>query len=112
MVTVAKFGGTSVANGRNLGQVIDIILSDPNRRVNVLSGPGKRDREDTKITDLLVQVGTIAYDGQVPTQLINDVWQRFTGITNYFHISNSFLEPLLNSLGEAIGNVSGNNDQY
>ena len=37
MVIVTKFGGTSVANGHNLEQVINIILESPKRRVNVLS---------------------------------------------------------------------------
>ena len=132
MVIVAKFGGTSVANGRNLEQVINIILANPNRKVNVFSGPGKRFEEDIKVTDLLIVLGHASYDGQIPTdllemvkgiadtsdadkipaQLIDAAKQRFTDITDYFHIDRSFLDPLFDSLGGAIGTVQENKDQY
>ena len=50
---VVKFGGSSLANGQNVGQALNIILSDPERRVIVVSAPGKRNDDDIKITDLL-----------------------------------------------------------
>lgn len=112
MVIVAKFGGTSVADGHSLEQVVNIILANPNRGVNVLSGPGKRFEEDIKVTDLLIQIGTAAYGGRVPVQFINDVKQRFTDITDYFHIDRSFLDPLFNSLDEAIRDLQEDKDQY
>jgi len=51
---VAKFGGTSLANAEQIKKVCDIILSDSDRRVVVVSAPGKRDKGDTKVTDLLI----------------------------------------------------------
>ncbi len=49
----AKFGGSSVAGAEQFKKVKDIILSDPERRVVVVSAAGKRFPDDHKITDLL-----------------------------------------------------------
>ena len=49
---VSKFGGSSLADGRQLQRVFDIIQSDKNRKVIVVSAPGKRFKDDTKVTDL------------------------------------------------------------
>lgn len=52
-IKVAKFGGTSVADGIQLTKTKQIIERDPDRRYIVVSAPGKRFEEDNKITDLL-----------------------------------------------------------
>ena len=52
-VTVAKFGGSSVADAIQLAKVKKIVEADPQRRYVVVSAPGKRFTEDNKITDLL-----------------------------------------------------------
>lgn len=50
---VAKFGGTSLADAKNMEHVAKILHENPNRRYVVVSAPGKRHPGDTKITDLL-----------------------------------------------------------
>lgn len=50
---VCKFGGTSMANGKTIKAVAEIINSDASRRFTVVSAPGKRDRADIKVTDVL-----------------------------------------------------------
>ena len=50
---VTKFGGSSMADAGQYRKVKDIILSDPSRRVVVVSAAGKRFKDDHKITDLL-----------------------------------------------------------
>jgi aspartate kinase len=50
---VSKFGGTSVADAAQLRKVQAIVRQDPERRVVVVSAPGKRNAQDAKITDLL-----------------------------------------------------------
>ena len=55
-ITVAKFGGTSLATKENFERVKAIIFSDPNRSIIIVSAPGKRFIDDTKITDLLERV--------------------------------------------------------
>ena len=51
MLKVTKFGGSSMADAGQYRKVRDILLSDPERRVVVVSAAGKRNRNDHKITD-------------------------------------------------------------
>ncbi|MFT9846497.1 aspartate kinase [Aneurinibacillus sp. REN35] len=51
---VAKFGGTSLASAAQIKKVCDIVLADPERKIVIVSAPGKRDKSDTKVTDLLI----------------------------------------------------------
>ena len=53
MLKVCKFGGTSMADANAIRQVKKIIEADPSRRYVVVSAPGKRFKDDIKITDTL-----------------------------------------------------------
>ena len=55
MNKVVKFGGSSLADATQFKKVANIINSDKSRRFVVPSAPGKRFKEDTKVTDLLYQ---------------------------------------------------------
>lgn len=50
---VVKFGGSSLADAKQFKKVADIILSDKSRRFVVPSAPGKRFKDDIKVTDML-----------------------------------------------------------
>ena len=80
MIKVCKFGGTSMANADAMQQVKKIILSDPDRRYVVVSAPGKRNKEDIKITDTLYA----CYDEVVSTGKCDKhfalIRERFTSI--------------------------------
>ena len=53
MIKTVKFGGSSLADAAQFQKVKRIVESDPTRTVVVVSAPGKRNKEDHKITDLL-----------------------------------------------------------
>lgn len=53
MSKVVKFGGSSLADAKQFEKVYNIIKSDKERRFVVPSAPGKRFKDDTKVTDLL-----------------------------------------------------------
>ena len=53
MIKVVKFGGSSLADAQHFRQVADIIKADPARRFVVPSAPGKRYKNDVKVTDML-----------------------------------------------------------
>ena len=55
MIKVCKFGGTSMADANAIRQVKKIIELDPARKFVVVSAPGKRFKEDIKVTDMLYQ---------------------------------------------------------
>ena len=52
-ITVAKFGGTSMADAKAITKVAEIIKQDAKRRYVVVSAPGKRFSQDHKVTDML-----------------------------------------------------------
>ena len=52
-IKVVKFGGSSLADAEHFRQVAAIIQADPDRRYVVPSAPGKRQKSDTKVTDML-----------------------------------------------------------
>jgi len=54
-IKVTKFGGSSLASAEQFKKVADIVLADRDRKYVVPSAPGKRFKEDTKVTDLLYQ---------------------------------------------------------
>lgn len=54
---VCKFGGSSLADAGQVRKTVEIVLADPERRVVVVSAPGKRHASDTKVTDLLIACG-------------------------------------------------------
>lgn len=53
MIKVAKFGGTSLADAAQFKKVHDIVKDNDERKYVVVSAPGKRFKDDNKITDLL-----------------------------------------------------------
>ena len=53
MFVVTKFGGSSLASAKQFKKEKDIVLADPKRKIVVVSALGKRDSNDSKITDLL-----------------------------------------------------------
>ena len=79
-VKVAKFGGSSVADGIQLSKIREIIKSDPSRRYIVVSAPGKRFSGDNKITDLLYLVKTTMENMLPYEQLFQVVCDRYTAV--------------------------------
>ena len=53
MIKVCKFGGTSMADAKAIRQVRSIIEADKSRKYVIVSAPGKRFKDDIKITDML-----------------------------------------------------------
>ncbi len=71
MLVVTKFGGSSLSCAKQFKKVKDIVLSNPMRKIVVVSALGKRDSNDSKITDLLyILHAHLKYS--VPYE---DVWQ-------------------------------------
>lgn len=62
-IKVAKFGGTSLADAGQICKVKAIVEADKERRYVVPSAPGKRNKDDKKITDLLYLCQSTAKQG-------------------------------------------------
>jgi aspartate kinase len=61
---VVKFGGTSVANAEQISKIVKIVTADASRRIVVVSAPGKRNKADTKVTDLLIALANAVIAGK------------------------------------------------
>ena len=77
---VCKFGGSSMASGETIKKVADIIRSDSDRKYIVVSAPGKRFKEDIKITDSLLTAYSESKKGKRLADLLKPVFDRFIGI--------------------------------
>ncbi len=53
MLKVCKFGGSSLSDGSQFAKVKEIVEADADRRMVIVSAPGRRFSKDTKVTDLL-----------------------------------------------------------
>ncbi|MCL2570625.1 MAG: hypothetical protein FWE16_05505 [Firmicutes bacterium] len=81
---VAKFGGTSLATAQNIKRVINIIKADRQRRIIVVSAPGKRFADDIKITDLLLKI----YELRIQSKPYYDEYILFA--TRFLEIARMF----------------------
>lgn len=101
MLKIAKFGGTSLADADRFLQVRDIVLSDPARRVVVVSAPGKRHPGDHKITDLLYLCHAHLQYGVSCWELFRRISARFLEIRTNCGLSVP-MEQELNSIYESL----------
>lgn len=79
-IKVCKFGGTSMADANSINQVINIIKSDNSRRYIVVSAPGKRFKDDIKVTDLLYKCYNEVVETGSCAKSFSIIRDRFTEI--------------------------------
>ncbi len=106
MLVVTKFGGSSLSCATQFEKVKNIVLSDPKRKIVVVSALGKRNSSDTKITDLLyILHAHLKYS--VPYQ---DIWEmiesRFLGVRDELGIDYPIDEDLNKLHNELNKNIS------
>lgn len=77
---VCKFGGSSVSDAERVRKACDIVAADPQRRIVVVSAPGKRDGGDTKVTDLLIACAEQRLAGASGCDELEQVRARFAAI--------------------------------
>lgn len=77
---VLKFGGSSLADADQFRAVASIIKSDPTRRYVVASAPGKRDKYDVKVTDMLYRCYELIADERDITEAFEQIKERYIEI--------------------------------
>lgn len=80
MMKVCKFGGTSLASAEQIKKVCEIIVSDSDRRIAVVSAPGKRFSGDTKVTDLLIETAKAFISRGEASEELSAVVERYDEI--------------------------------
>lgn len=106
MLKVLKFGGSSLADASQFRKVADIILSDPQRRYVVASAPGKRNSQDTKVTDLLLKCYELFKAGESIDEVFEQIADRFRQILADLGLEDD-LEPEFTKIRTAILNYAG-----
>ncbi len=87
---VCKFGGTSMANAQCIARVRDIVLSDKAVSYVVVSAPGKREKSDTKVTDLLYMCLDKVNAGESVDKAFAPIEDRFNSIIAELNLSVDF----------------------
>lgn len=91
---VVKFGGTSLADASQIMKVCNVVTSDPQRKVVVVSAPGKRHNDDIKVTDLLIAMGEAMLNkGEAETEL-RAVLHRFYEIIEGLNLSDNIKKDI------------------
>ncbi|MBP8988934.1 MAG: aspartate kinase [Clostridia bacterium] len=102
MYKVCKFGGSSLANGEQIRKVCSIMLSDPSRRIMVVSAPGKRNRDDLKVTDLLIALANARISGYDAQKEYRAVIDRFSAIASELELQQPIIDEISSDLKERI----------
>lgn len=91
---VAKFGGSSLASAGQVKKVLNIINADPARRFVVVSAPGKRNSDDIKVTDLLIELYNACIEGKETETIIQTIYNRYQAIGTPFKIDEAILNQI------------------
>lgn len=100
-IYVAKFGGSSMASAVSIKQVAQIIKSDKKRKYIVVSAPGKRDKNDIKITDMLIKCSIYRNKNESYSVEFDQIKKRYREIYSGLNLSgklDSWLEEINSGL--------------
>ncbi|MGX7197040.1 aspartate kinase [Enterococcus olivae] len=95
---VAKFGGSSLASSGQVRKVLNIVKADPARRFVVVSAPGKRNPEDIKVTDLLIELYHACLENKETDSIIQTIYNRYQAIGAPFKVDESILKQIYKDL--------------
>lgn len=109
---VCKFGGSSLADAKQVGKVCDIIEADPGRRIVVVSAPGKRNKDDSKVTDLLIECAELKLSGKEVSEKVNLCVDRFVAIQKDFGLSASIIGEIALDLEERLASDATDKDRF
>lgn len=91
---VVKFGGSSLANGDAFEQAIAIIKGDSARQIVVTSAPGKRLKNDIKVTDLLINYANAVINHADYSAIQNEIFSRYEEIGAHFGVQRDQLSVI------------------
>ena len=106
MRKVVKFGGSSLASAEQFKKVGDIIHADKERKFVVPSAPGKRDADDTKVTDMLYACYDLADDGKDFKEELKAIKERYQEIIDGLSLTLS-LEDEFKTISKNFKNKAG-----
>jgi len=109
---VAKFGGTSLASASQIKKVCAIITSDPDRRIIVVSAPGKRSEDDVKVTDMLIACAKAGLEKGNSEAELQAVVSRYAEIAAELGLSNDIVNAIAADIKARVDSDKSNKDRY
>ena len=116
MKKVVKFGGSSLASAEQFVKVGNIIRADKERNYVIPSAPGKRFKDDTKVTDMLYACYALAEKDKNFTAELAAIKARYQEIIDGLHLDlsleNEFKEIEKNFKAKAGDNYAASRGEY
>ncbi len=109
---VVKFGGSSVANAEQISKIIDVVVADADRRIVVVSAPGKRHGDDIKVTDLLIALANTVLEGADHEAALQGVVDRYAEIQRELGLPEAIVATIETDLRGRIENRGANDLQF
>jgi len=109
---VAKFGGTSLANAEQIKKVCNIVMSDPERQIVVVSAPGKRYKDDIKVTDMLIACAESRLAGNTAEEELNRVIARYAEIAEDLGLSGGITDTIAADLKSRVDMDATNREKF
>ena len=108
---VVKFGGSSLASAGQLEKVFNIVQSDSERRFVVVSAPGKRNAEDTKVTDALIKYYREYVDGKDVTASQEWIINRYQAMVDELGFSANSMKKIAQNI-ISLANLPINDNEF
>lgn len=86
MLTIAKFGGSSLSTESQFLKVKKIVQADPDKKIVVVSAIGRKNQEDDKVTDLLYLIAAHVKHGVSYQALWDNFAARFIAVKEELHL--------------------------
>ena len=106
-MVVCKFGGSSVADENQIKKVKAILDEDKNRKVAIVSAPGKRNKEDRKITDMLYECNSLVQQDRSCKRVFAEIGKRYLDIAAALKLDTKKLTLALDDVRRKIDAGSG-----
>ena len=105
-IKVVKFGGSSLADAERFRTVKEIVTSDPDRKFVVPSAPGKRFKEDVKVTDLLYKCYSAVSRSMPMDEHFDRIIDRYTQIAEELGVDYDIMGMLIDTRDAMLENVN------
>lgn len=109
---VVKFGGSSLATGAQFEKVLNIVVSDPKRKMVVVSAPGKRYAHDVKVTDLLIECAEKALRNEDNSEQVATVLERYENIANELNLSKEIIGEIRENILRLLNGKHDNRNRF
>lgn len=109
---VCKFGGTSLADAAQILKVCGIVAAEKARKYVVVSAPGKRTSDDTKVTDMLIGCAEARLQGRSVDALAAQVLARYAGIVNDLGLSSKLTSEIEADLRARLASDASHKERF